>query len=400
VADRLAEVNERLVQSPHVAVIEVPLPDREERSRFSRWAARGQDFANFADFSPDQFAEMSNGLSLVNLNVVLSQAMRSDRRVDAKSFRQLKKTVIERQCQGLVEFVEPDHTLDMVAGQTEAKKRLQEDAQWISRGQLDAAPMGYLICGAVGTGKTYLAECYAGSIGVPCVVLKNFRSKYVGETEGNLQQILAVLRSLGPVVVIVDEADAALGNRQAEGDSGTSARAFSMIAAQMGNTRYRGRIVWMLLTSRPDLLPIDLKRQGRAEVHIPLFYPCEEAEIRSMFEVMARKNKVKLAADALPAVSADKRLSGADIESVVLAAKRAALSAGRPEVTAADLEASLREFIPSTQGLEKELQETAAVLECTQLSLLPPPWREKVSNPEGRTRLQERMAAIRQLLET
>jgi AAA+ superfamily predicted ATPase len=400
VADRLAEVNERLVQSPHVAVIEVPLPDREERSRFSRWAARGQDFANFADFSPDQFAEMSNGLSLVNLNVVLSQAMRSDRRVDAKSFRQLKKTVIERQCQGLVEFVEPDHTLDMVAGQTEAKKRLQEDAQWISRGQLDAVPMGYLICGAVGTGKTYLAECYAGSIGVPCVVLKNFRSKYVGETEGNLQQILAVLRSLGPVVVIVDEADAALGNRQAEGDSGTSARVFSMIAAQMGNTRYRGRIVWMLLTSRPDLLPIDLKRQGRAEVHIPLFYPCEEAEIRSMFEVMARKNKVKLAADALPAVSADKRLSGADIESVVLAAKRAALSAGRPEVTAADLEASLREFIPSTQGLEKELQETAAVLECTQLSLLPPPWREKVSNPEGRTRLQERMAAIRQLLET
>ena len=89
-----------------------------------------------------------------------------------------------------------------------------------------------------------------------------------------------MLRSLGPVVVIIDEADAALGNRQADGDSGTSARVFSMIAAQMGNTRYRGRIVWMLLTSRPDLLPIDLKRQGRAEVHIPLFYPYEEAEIR------------------------------------------------------------------------------------------------------------------------
>ncbi len=44
------------------------------------------------------------------------------------------------------------------------------------------------------------------------------------------------------------------------------------------------------------------------------------------------------------------------------------------------------------------MQETAAVLECTQLSLLPPPWREKVSKPEGRTRLQERMAAIRQML--
>ena len=137
--------------------------------------------------------------------------------------------------------------------------------------------MGYLICGPVGTGKTFMAECYAGSMGIPCVTLKNFRSKYVGETEGNLQQVLAVLRWLGPVVVIVDEADAALGNRQGDGDSGTSSRVFSMIAAQMGNTRYRGRIVWMLLTSRPDLLPIDFKRQGLAEVHIPLFYPYEDA---------------------------------------------------------------------------------------------------------------------------
>lgn len=84
----------------------------------------------------------------------------------------MKKTVIERQCQGLVEFVEPDHTLDMIAGQTEAVKRLQDDARLITDGRLDAAPMGYLICGAVGTGKTFLAECYAGSIGIPCVSLK------------------------------------------------------------------------------------------------------------------------------------------------------------------------------------------------------------------------------------
>jgi ATP-dependent 26S proteasome regulatory subunit len=399
VADRLAEVNERLVESPHVAAIEVPLPDRDERCRFTRWAARGQDLAKATDFSADQLAEASNGLSLVNLNVVLSQAIRSAHRLDAKSFRQLKKSVIERQCQGLVEFVEPDHTLDMIAGQAEAKKRLQDDARLITDGRLDAAPMGYLICGPVGTGKTYLAECYAGSIGIPCVALKNFRSKYVGETEGNLQQVLAVLRSLGPVVVIIDEADAALGNRQSGGDAGTSARVFSMIAAQMGNTQYRGRIVWMLLTSRPDLLPIDLKRQGRAEVHIPLFYPSQEAEIRQMFEVMARKNKVQLAADAELKAPAGKNLSGADIESIVLTAKRAALGAGRKALSAADLQAALAEFIPSSQGLEKELQETAAVLECTQLSLLPTAWREKVSKPDGHARLEERMAAIRQLME-
>jgi AAA+ superfamily predicted ATPase len=416
VADKLTEINDRLVQSPHVAGIEIPLPDKDERERFCRWAGEKKNYyqpeaqatgqatghpqepaANSA-FSPAELAELSNGLSLLSLNVLLAQGKRSGRRVDASRFKQLKKTMIERQCRGLLEFIEPKHTLDLVVGQQAAKDRLRQDADLLGRGQLDAAPMGYLLCGPVGTGKTFLAECYAGSIGIPCVKLRNFRSKYVGETEGNLEQVLTVLRSLGPVVVIIDEADAALGTRQAEGDSGTSSRVFSMIASQMGDTRYRGKIVWMLLTSRPDLLPIDLKRQGRAEVHIPMFYPQDEAEIREMFRVMAKKNKVALPVEALPSTKPDRYLSGSDIESIVVAVKRRALAAGRTEAQKADLEEALNEFIPSAQGLEKEMQELTAVLECTQLNFLPADWRAKVTGPEGRTRLQERLVAIRQLL--
>lgn len=400
VADKLSEVNERLVQNPYVAAIQVPLPDRDERERFCRWVAESQDFSQLADFTPGEVAELANGLGLVSLQVLLAQGKRSERRVDGGRFRQLKKTMIERQCHGLLEFVEPKHTLDLVVGQQAAKDRLRQDAELLAKGRLEVAPMGYLLCGPVGTGKTFLAECYAGSIGVPCVTLRNFRSKYVGETEGNLEQVLTVLRSLGPVVVIVDEADAALGTRQAEGDSGTSSRVFGMIAAQMGDTRFRGQIVWMLLTSRPDLLPIDLKRQGRAEVHIPLFYPQDDAEVREMFAAMARKNRVDLGNDAVPPPGATERhLSGSDIESLVLAAKRCALAAGQTQVRKADLEAVWNEFIPSAQGLEKEAQELAAVLECTQLTFLPASWREKVSRPDGRARIQERFVAIRQLLE-
>jgi hypothetical protein len=151
VADRLAELNDRLVQSPHVAAIEIPLPDRQERRRFAQWVNGGRDFSQLSDYSPDELADMSNGLNLVNLNVVLSQAARSDRRVDSRRFGGLKKSMIERQCRGLIEFVEPSHTLELIVGHTEAKKRLREDALWISRGQLETAPMGYLICGSVGT---------------------------------------------------------------------------------------------------------------------------------------------------------------------------------------------------------------------------------------------------------
>lgn len=398
VAGKLSEINDRLVQNPHVTTVEIPMPDREARERFIRSAERGMAVVEAGGLTPEALADLSAGLSLVSLNVLLSQARQAERTPEAGRFRELKKAMIERQCQGLVEFIEPGHALDLVVGHTAGKQRLREDADLIARGRLDAAPMGYLICGPVGTGKTFLAECTAGSIGIPCVKLRNFRSKYVGETEGNLEQVLTVLRSLGPVMVIIDEADAALGDRASDGDSGTSSRVFSMIASQMGDTRYRGRIIWMLLTCRPDLLPIDLKRQGRAEVHIPLFYPQDEAEIREMFLAMARKNRIGLTVESLPRIQSERFLSGADIEGIVLSAKRRALSGDRDALTQGDVEEATAEFMPSTQGLEKELQEVAAVLECTQLSFLPADWRARVTGPDGRSRLQERLMTIRGVL--
>lgn len=441
IAEALNEVNDRIVQNPHVATIEVLLPSDDVRRKFveSQFARLGDRSGDSAPSRPsasptesiaaskatpgngnaarentpsdaagsrpesgmtvEAITQLSNGLNLINLNVALSRSGVEGHRLDVQRFRDLKKGLIERQCQDLVTFVEPRHTLDLVVGHTAAKERLRQDAQFITDGALDAAPMGYLICGPVGTGKSFLAECYAGSIGIPCLVLRNFRSKYVGETEGNLEKVLTVLRSLGPVVVIVDEADAALGNREMGGDSGTNSRVFSMIASQMGNTKYRGQIIWMLLTSRPELLPIDLKRQGRAEVHIPLFYPESKAEVGQMFTAMARKNKVALAADAIPDVSLDRNLSGADIESVVLNAKRDAMSQGRPAIQRADLQAALDSFIPSAQGLEKELQEMAAVLECTDRKFLPKEWQEKLAAPDARAKLQQRMMAVREILD-
>jgi AAA+ superfamily predicted ATPase len=398
--DRLSELNERLVGSPHVDTLEVPMPDTAARRAYTTWFDdKDGQLGNLTDFTPAQLADLTSGLSLVSLERLLARAQKSGIKLDANSLKVLKKGLIERQARGLVEFVEPPHTLDDFVGNDGVRQRLIDDASLLAKGRLDAAPMGYLICGPVGTGKTYLAECFAGSVGVSCVKLKNFRSKYVGETEGNLEQLLAVLRAMGPVVVVIDEADAALGTRESSGDSGTSGRVFSMIASQMGDTRFRGKLIWMLLTSRPDLLPIDLKRQGRAEVHLPLFNPGDEQEVRYMFKVMGRKNKADLNPDLLPDGLAEKNLSGADIESIVLIAKRHALLGGHDNIMAEDLRRAVDDFVPSAQGLEKEKQELAAVLECTSMSFLPSQWRERLSNPEERVRLQERMAVIRRMIE-
>jgi SpoVK/Ycf46/Vps4 family AAA+-type ATPase len=205
---------------------------------------------------------------------------------------------------------------------------------------------------------------------------------------------------MGPVVVIVDEADAMLGDRDQGGDSGVGARIFGMIASQMGDTAYRGRILWMLLTARPDNLPVDLKRQGRAEVHIPLFYPTDDAELRTMLVVLAKKTGTSVADEDLPTEIPHKgNLSGADIEGVIGRAYRASLLAGSRTITKDALAQALAGFMPSTQTLEREAQELAAIIECTDVEFLPPPKREKLDKLGGREKLQERLTAIKQILE-
>jgi len=399
---RLGDLSERLTANPHVASIEVPLPVVGERRRFLEHATRGLDVASFSDYTTEQLAPLTAGISLTDLEVLVRSAREGGRRLDTLYFRDLKKRLIERQAQGMLEFVEPKWGLDTVVGHEAAKRRLLDDAALIKKGMLESVPMGYLFCGPVGTGKSFLATCVAGSIGVPAVVLKNFRSKYVGETEGNLERVLGVLRSMGPVVVVVDEADTVLGDRDTGGgDSGISARIFGMIASQMGDTRYRGKIMWMLLTARPDLLPIDIKRQGRAEIHIPLFYPTEQEELRSMFKILARKAGTSLADDALPAeIPHQGNLSGADIEGIVGRAWRLSILAGAPTgITAEALAQALSGFMPSTQSLERELQELAAIIECTDAEFLPQAKRDKLDKLGGRERAQERATAIKQILE-
>jgi len=396
--ERRADMNDRITGNPHVATIEVPMPEERERLGFARDVTSSGDWTAISDYTPEQLATLSAGMSLNDLSVLIKSAADGGARLNAPLFRAQKKRLLERQCQGLLEFVEPKWKLDTVIGHEAAKQRLRDDAALLARGALDCVPMGYLLCGPVGTGKSFMAVCAAGEIGIPVVMLKNFRSKYVGETEGNLERVLSVLRAMGPVMVIVDEADAALGDRDTEGDSGTSSRVFGMIATQMGDTRYRGRILWMLLTARPDLLPIDIKRQGRAEVHIPLFYPHEDEELRQLFVVMAKKLGTTLSVEDVPPIQQKGQLSGADIEGIVGRAWRRSLLTGATRVTPEALREVIAQFMPSTHGLERELQEVAAMIECTDREFLPPPIIKRMEKLGGRDALTERLTAIKQLV--
>jgi SpoVK/Ycf46/Vps4 family AAA+-type ATPase len=238
--------------------------------------------------------------------------------------------------------------------------------------------MGYVICGPVGTGKTFLTTCFAGEVGIPVVALKNFRSMWQGVTEGNLERVLNLLQAMCPIAVMVDEADAQLGNRSMSGDSGVSNRVFAQIAQFMGNTELRGKVIWFLLTSRPDLLPVDLKRQGRAEEHLALFYPETDEERLAMLRAMQKKTGT-----TLPSAEAEKffldhsgPLSGADVEAVLTRARMKSVLKHNAALNLDDLKSALEDFIPPSYPTEIEMQNLAAVLECTSRSLLPAKYKD------------------------
>ncbi|MCX6636061.1 MAG: ATP-binding protein, partial [Acidobacteria bacterium] len=263
IAENLIELNLGLVQNPGVASIQIPLPDETERLE----VIASQPAPAGSDVTPAALAKLTAGLKRVQLQSLIADSVENQRPLTLKFLTQRKKQLIEAESGGLLEFVQSRFDLSMVAGQAAAKRKLLDAAQAIRAGRTDVVPMGYVICGPVGTGKTFLTTCFAGEIGIPAVTLKNFRSMWQGVTEGNLERVLNLLKAMSPIAVIVDEADAQLGNRSSSGDSGVGNRVFAQIAQFMGNTELRGKVIWFLLTCRPDLLPVDLKRQGRAEEH-------------------------------------------------------------------------------------------------------------------------------------
>ncbi len=371
--ENLADLNIKLVRSPSTIKVDIPLPDETVRERFYIYLDREEKLLLEEGLGHSEVAKVTSGLNLVNIYQLAAESFQEDREITHEYLRRKKKEMIETEAAGLLEFIESEFDLSMISGHDFVKKRFKSAAKAIKIGRLDVLPMGYLISGPVGTGKSFMVTAFAGEIGVPIVKFRNFRSKWQGVTEANLEKILNILKAMAPVGVMIDEADAFLGNRNQDGDSGTSNRIFAQIASFMGNTEYRGKIIWFLITCRPDLLPIDLKRQGRAEEHLSLFYPENIEEKQALFQTLVKKLKLRIQKVNIIELFRRYRFdfSGADLESVLIRAKLLAAMRNHVFITKVDLEETIRDFVPPAYPHEIELQNLVAVLECTSREMVP-----------------------------
>jgi hypothetical protein len=291
VAENLNDLHPLLATNAHTARLKVPLPDAPALA--DALAALAPEYAAALAGWTDRLGSLAQqlaGVALSSVEQLLKAARYEGRPVDPARLVALKKGLVEKEYSGLVGFVESARTLDDIHGSERVKEWLRQDIALWKQDDLKALPMGYLFCGPVGTGKTFFVECLAGEAGVPVVKLRNFRDKWVGSTEGNLERIFRLLHALGRCIVFVDEADQALGRREAgAGDSGVSGRVYSMIAEEMSDTDNRGRIMWVLASSRPDLIEVDIKRPGRIDVKIPLFPTQEPREGFALLRALCKR---------------------------------------------------------------------------------------------------------------
>jgi AAA+ superfamily predicted ATPase len=380
ISEGLRDLNDLVVDNPHAASLHIPLPNEAEMTQYVQALATSQfpELPAKTEVPFETLGPRLTGLSRVGARTAISLALRNDKAITAAWLSGIKKELIEKECQGLLEFVESDFTLDNVAGHDAVKDWLRQDTALLKRGALRALPMGYLIAGRIGTGKTFIVQCWAGEIGIPCVVLKNFRDRWVGATESNLEKIFAVLRAVGQVVVFVDEADQAAGKRGGgQDDSGLSGRVYSMLAKEMSDTRNRGKIIWVFATSRPDLLEVDLKRQGRLDVHIPLFPPETAAEREVLLLAIAKKLKFPLTAGDLPPFAEGQALGGNELEGVLVRALRLHELSDEPRRPIREILADvLKEVRPSPHTRKLEYMDLVAVKECTDARFLPERFRQ------------------------
>ncbi|MES2693267.1 MAG: AAA family ATPase [Verrucomicrobiota bacterium] len=387
VTETAAELHADLLQHPHVGNIRIPLPDLAERRQFlaSGWLdqqARGAKLVAEGNLPVEDLARRTSGLSLLRVEQLLLTSLRAGEKLTVERISNGKRKLIEEYCQGLVRFKDPKPgvSLDHVATHAAAKARLRELA-WLIRNQKDdVLERGVLVPGRVGVGKSFLIDCFASECGLPVLELGEFRSKWVGETERQQARILLTIRALGPVIVVVDEADAVFGNRASDGDSGVSTRVFAAFAAHLGDSSLRGRELWIAMTSRPDLLAIDLKRQGRFGLCVPLFAAQSPDEVVELFTVIGKVRKIALSAETLDYVRKElgtRPLTGSDVEAILVRAKERAVLAQRDaDLQLTDIREAVDSFIDPLDPDLLALQELAAVLACSDRRFLPERYRD------------------------
>lgn len=375
ITENFANLDRTVRSAPRLSAIEIPLPDEVERRAF---VDSRLDRVGSVGMSAEKLAQGTAGLDNFQIETLIREVKHGGGKVTPQQISDIKRRAIEQECFGLVEFVESEHDFSVVGGMEPIKEALRRVVAAVHAGEKRKVPMGILIVGPMGTGKSFMMEAFANECGMTTIKLKNFRDKWVGSTEGNLEKILTIIKALGNTLVVIDEGDRSIGGQggAGEGDGGVDSRVIARLKEFMSDTSHRGSIIFAMMTNRPDKLDADMKRPGRFDLKLPFFPPQTEESRLAITKALLRKNKIKSRISDWSKLSDDLAgMTGAEIEAMLLSALAFCEDRGAKIVTGEDVQAALDDYIPSQDAAMMHYMELLAVFEASSRKMLPEKYR-------------------------
>jgi transitional endoplasmic reticulum ATPase len=278
-------------------VLQIPLPDFRSRLAFVQHLLQEMRIGQLEDdLAIEEFAHITGGLRLVDIHELLTFSDSTGQKVTRDMVRERKADTIRQLCQDLVSVVEPTCGFEGVAGLQHAVEYFRW-LVWQVRSGSENVPQAILLAGVPGCGKSYIVSALGKELGFLVFKLGTIRERWVGASERNLERVLWVAETLAPVLIWVDEIDQTFGGQRSaapSADAGTSERLIGRIWDFMGSMRYRGKILWVATTNRPDLL--DAATVDRFQVVIPFLHPTRK-EIAALLPILAKQVGRVLAED-------------------------------------------------------------------------------------------------------
>lgn len=253
----------------------------------------------------------------------------------------------------------PNITFDDIAGMEDAKRVIDEMVIYPMKSPEKARALGLnpgggvLLFGPPGTGKTMLGKAIAGALDAPFYYASgaDLRSKWYGESEQRLSQLMNAAKSQSVAVVFLDEIESLLPKRT-ESSHAADNRVVTQFLSDLGGFKDSDNLLLVLgATNKPWAIDEAVFRTGRFDEKVYIGPPDKAARLKILklnLKNASVANDVKL--DEL----AEKLdgCSGSDCAAIVSAAKRSALGVAirndaDPIITMEDFEDACRR-IPSS----------------------------------------------------
>lgn len=357
-----------------VVRIHIPRPNRGELVTFIRHSLKTSGIKLAEGLAVEIAANLSAGLRCKDFDDFVMKSLESGNPISDAFVWEKKVELIEKQSGGVLQVVRPKHGFEAIGGLDNVKDALRVQIEKLRSGSR-TTDKGWILMGPPGTGKTIIAEALALESGVNFVMLGNVLSKYVGDSERNMNLAIDIARAMAPTIIFIDEAAEAIGNGEGyNGDSGVSSRVRGKLQNVMGDDSARGELFFMLATNYPNRLAPAVLREGRMDKRVPLLVP-DKTGREAIFRALCRKYGICAGGiEFSSALGATDGWTGAEIEALLLRAKQFAEEEDK-SVETRHLEDAVADFIPSRDQQAFDLMTALAIRYTNSRRLLPEAYR-------------------------